>query len=141
MTKLGHRLNISDMVNVHPGSMVSLEESFDQAAALVENGVSAIICAADHQAYDLMQGLKQRGINIPRDVSICGFDGIVKPEMADQICTVKIPNYDIGYYASERLFEHSKKRFSTTHHTLLGCNLIKGNTIKTLNLNKSEVLI
>ena len=134
MTKLGHHIKSSDMINVHPDTMTSLEESFNQAASLIKNGVTAILCAADHQAYDLIQGLKQRGISVPSDVSICGFDGIVKPNLSSQICTVKIPNYDIGYYAAERLYEHTKKRFSTTHHTLLGCNLIQGDTVKNLGI-------
>lgn len=129
MTKLGFKIKETDMINVHPNNMVSLEESFDQAAKAVEDGVSAFICAADHQAYELIKGLKKRGIRVPEDVSICGFDGVETPENALQICTVKIPNYDIGYSATERLFEHSKKRFSSTHHTLLGCSIIKGDTV------------
>lgn len=130
MTRLGLDFVESDMINVRPDKMVSLEESFDQAVKAIKNGVTAFVCAADHQAYELIKGLKKRGIRVPEDVSICGFDGVQIPNNTQQICTVKIPNYDIGYFATERLFEHTKKRFSSTHHTLLGCSLIKGTTVK-----------
>ena len=130
MTRLGLDFVESDMINVRPDKMVSLEESFDQAVKAIKNGVTAFVCAADHQAYELIKGLKKRGIRVPEDVSVCGFDGVQIPNNTQQICTVKIPNYDIGYFAAERLLEHTKKRFSSTHHTLLGCSLIKGTTVK-----------
>lgn len=129
MTKLGLRIKDADMINVHPSSMISLEESFDEAARAVKDGVTAFVCAADHQAYELIKGLKKRGICVPEDVSVSGFDGIHRSDNSEQICTVKIPNYDIGYYATERLFEHSNKRYSSTHHTLMGCSIIKGSTV------------
>jgi LacI family transcriptional regulator len=130
MTKLGLNIKDEDMINVHPDRMVSIDESVDQAIKLIEDGVTAFVCAADHQAYELIKGLNKRGIRVPEDVSICGFDGVKIPNNPQQICTVKVPNYDIGYFATERLFEHSKKRFSSTHHTLLGCKIIKGDTVK-----------
>lgn len=133
MTKLGLNIDKNDMINVHPRSILTVEESFDKAAKAINKGVTAFICAADHQAYELIKGLQKRGINVPEDVSICGFDGVQSIDSPKQLCTVKIPNYDIGYFAAERLFEHSKNRFSSTHHTLLGCSLIKGNTVKNLN--------
>lgn len=129
MTRLGLKINIEDMINVRPSEMMSLEESFDKAAKAIENGVTAFICAADHQAYELIKGLKKRGYRIPKDVSICGFDGIEVLDKMPQISTVKIPNYDIGYFAAERLLEYTKKRFSSTHHTLLACSFIKGTTV------------
>ncbi|MFL2825852.1 MAG: LacI family DNA-binding transcriptional regulator [Coraliomargaritaceae bacterium] len=129
MTKLGLEIKEKDMINVHPKKMVSIEESFNQAVEAIEDGVTAFVCAADHQAYELIKGLKKRGIRVPEDVSICGFDGVQISDISQQLSTVKIPNYDIGYFATERLFEHSKKRFGSTHHTLLGCSIIKGDTV------------
>lgn len=129
MTRLGLNIKPSDMINVRPNQMVNLEESFDLAAQAINDGVSAFICAADHQAYELIKGLNKRGYSVPNDVSVCGFDGVEILNNSQQLCTVKIPNYDIGYHATERLFEYSRKRFSSTHHTLLACSIIKGNTV------------
>lgn len=140
MTKLGLKIQPTDMINVHPDQMIGHEASIDLAVKAIKEGATAILCAADHQAYDLIKGLKERGISVPKDVSICGFDGIQKPEDTEEICTVKIPNYEIGYFASERLFENSKKRYSTTHHTLLSCNLIKGMTISQNQSNQPCVV-
>ena len=133
MTRLGLNMEATDMINVRPNEMVSLEESFDKAAKAIEDGVTAFVCAADHQAYELIKGLKKRGYIVPKDVSICGFDGTKFADISQQICSVKRPNRDIGYFATERLLEYSRKRFSSTHHTLLACSIIKGNTV---NINE-----
>ena len=133
MTRLGLNMEATDMINVRPNEMISLEESFDKAAKAIEDGVTAFVCAADHQAYALIGGLKKRGYRVPEDVSICGFDGTKFANSSQQICSVKIPNRDIGYFATERLLEYSRKRFSSTHHTLLACSIIKGNTV---NINE-----
>ena len=130
MTRLGLNIDLRNMINVRPNEMVSLEESFDKAAKAIEGGATAFVCAADHQAYELIKGLEKRGYRVPEDVSICGFDGTKIANSSQQVCSVKIPNHDIGYFATERLFEYSKKRFSSTHHTLLACSIIKGNTVE-----------
>ena len=134
MTRLGLNIDNKDIINVRPNEMVSVEESFAKASDAIEDGVTAFVCAADHQAYELIAGLEKRGYNVPKDVSICGFDGTKSTNSSQQICSVKIPNRDIGYFATERLFEYSRKRFSSTHHTLLACSIIKGTTV---DINKS----
>ncbi|HEX4048030.1 MAG TPA: LacI family DNA-binding transcriptional regulator, partial [Elusimicrobiota bacterium] len=44
-----------------------------------EDQVTAWICAADHQAYHLQRELEARGIRVPGDCSITGFDGLEPP--------------------------------------------------------------
>ena len=123
------------MINVRPNQMVNLEESFDLAAQAINDGVTAFICAADHQAYELIKGLKKRGINVPEDVSICGFDGVQSIDGPNQLCTVKIPNYDIGYFVAERLLNIQKIVLAPLIIPPFRSNrFIKGNTVKNLNL-------
>ena len=133
MTRLGLNIEATDMINVRPNEMLSADESFDKAAQAIQGGVTAFVCAADHQAYELITGLEERGYRVPENVSICGFDGTKNANSSQQICSVQIPNRDIGYFATERLLEYSRKRFSSTHHTLLACSIIKGTTV---NINK-----
>jgi DNA-binding LacI/PurR family transcriptional regulator len=42
--------------------------------------VTAVFCANDHQALGLLRALHQRGVRVPDDVSVVGFDDI--PESA-----------------------------------------------------------
>ena len=81
MTRWGRPLRDEDIVNVRHDQAMSLDESFDHVASRARKGVTAWICAADHQAYDLIFALKKRGLRVPRDVSVTGFDGIA-PDFA-----------------------------------------------------------
>ncbi len=38
--------------------------------------VTAVLCANDHTAFGLLHALHERGIDVPGDVSVIGFDGI-----------------------------------------------------------------
>lgn len=115
-----------DIINAYPNSDMTLEESFDQAARQVRDGVTAIVCAADHQAYDLIRALGKRGISVPEDVSVTGFDGIEAPEDIPDLSTIQIPYHQIGYTAAKRLDDSMKKRYGPTQHILLGCRFNDG---------------
>ncbi len=129
MTQMSLHLCNDDMINAHPSRIVSLEESFDLAAARVRAGVTAFVCAADHQAYDLIRALRKRGIRVPEDVSVTGFDGIDPPADMRPLSTISIPYRSIGYVAANRLKDLLGKRFGPAQHILLSCQLSRGETI------------
>ncbi|MGE9296990.1 MAG: LacI family DNA-binding transcriptional regulator, partial [Puniceicoccales bacterium] len=129
MTQLGLAIDPDDLVNVQRHKMVTLEESFDVAAERIRDGVTAYVCAADHQAYDLIRELKKRGIRVPKDVSISGFDGITPPNNMSPLSTVQIPYRDIGYVASKRLKDLLKKRYGPSQHILMGCEFFDRGTL------------
>ncbi|MDV9615244.1 LacI family DNA-binding transcriptional regulator [Clostridioides difficile] len=64
----------------------------------------AIFCANDLIAIGVIRGLKERGLSIPNDISVVGFDDIQTSSLiSPSLTTVKQPSYDIGYKASEIL--------------------------------------
>ena len=71
--------------------------------------VTALVCAADHQAYHLYSHLSQEGFTVPDDVSITGFDGIVPPTWAPH--ALRILYHQIGLTAGKRLHDLVMKRF------------------------------
>ena len=95
----------------------------------IKDGVTALICAADHQAYDLINGLKNFGFRVPDDVSVTGFDGILRPQGAPALETVRIPYYEIGFTASRRLYDRMHKRFEAPQQILLECRVQEGETV------------
>lgn len=129
MTLAGLRIWEDDCINAFPHQNVDLEASFDLAAERVKAGVTAFVCAADHQAYDLRNGLQNRGIQVPEDVSVTGFDGIRPRENVPPLTTVEIPSREIGYMASKRLVDSLAKPFGPSQHILLGCRLIEGDSV------------
>jgi LacI family transcriptional regulator len=67
---------------------------------------TAILCANDLLALDALRGLIQRGIRVPEDVSVIGFDDIDFCANARvPLTTVAVPRYQIGSTAAGLLLD------------------------------------
>ncbi len=66
----------------------------------------AIVAADDETAIGILEILRERKLEVPRDVLVTGFDDI---EMAEahipSITTVKQPFFELGYSGAQRLLE------------------------------------
>jgi signal transduction histidine kinase/DNA-binding LacI/PurR family transcriptional regulator len=81
----------------------TLNEYLDEALAL---GMEAVIGMADVTALQVQRKLQERGIRVPEEIAVVGFDDtyeshIVTPPMT----TVKAPFYELGYAAVETLLD------------------------------------
>ncbi len=57
----------------------------------------AFICANDYVACILMQLLLKRGIRIPEDIALSGFDANTENPLAENLTTVQVFNQNIGF--------------------------------------------
>ena len=55
-------------------SHYSLEGAQAASMRLLEAGVTGIVCASDPMALGAIRAAKRAGLNVPRDVSVVGFD-------------------------------------------------------------------
>ncbi len=126
-----HCLPISpkDVINVFPAKDRNDEESYDYAAERTRAGVTAWLCAADHQAYSLVRGLQKRGIKVPDMASVIGFDGISPPQGCPQLTTIQIPFREIGATGTQRLIERIRRRYGSAHHVLIDCQFLPGKSV------------
>lgn len=65
--------------------------------------VTAWVCAADHQAYQLISDLRTNGVRVPEDCSVTGFDGNEPPPGLPALTTLRVPNENIGESAVAQL--------------------------------------
>ena len=136
LARLRLPLVTEDMVNIHPNVFPKnsedpedQEESHDYVESRIRDGVTAWVCAADHQAYGLIEGLERRGFQVPRDVSVTGFDGIHQPPGAPSLSTMAVPYSEIGLAGGKRLLDIITKRFHLGQHILVASRLREGETI------------
>jgi DNA-binding LacI/PurR family transcriptional regulator len=129
LTRLGLAYNKKDVIHLDISSPAAMEEGYHLVVDQTRDGVTAWLCAADHQAYDLIIALKERGFSVPADVSVTGFDGILRPVGAPSLETVRIPYYEIGFAGSRRLNDKINKRFDSPQEILLECRLQEGETV------------
>ncbi len=66
---------------------------------------TALFASNDLMALGALHKLQERGFDVPKDVSIAGFDHIVfPPVLRPSITTVEIPAYALGTSSAELLF-------------------------------------
>lgn len=117
--------------NVHPAQpTLSRETLADAVAEATRNErVTAWVCAADHQSYELLRDLTQRGLRVPQDCSLTGFDGIQPPYGLPQMATIHVPHEDIGAAAVTRVLNRILHPQAPARKILVGAKLVFGETI------------
>jgi LacI family transcriptional regulator len=121
--------NPEHVINVPQNPDITPDDCAREAERLIRNGVSAIVCAADHQAYHLIANLRARGYKVPEDVSITGFDGIPSLLPDTQVATVKVPYEELGRSAIHQLLRRIEQPTAPRRHILVDGDLVEGDTL------------
>lgn len=117
------------VLNLRPGERMNPEEVADKAVQCIRSGTTAFVCAADHQAYLLRSLLRKRGIEVPRDCSLTGFDGIEPPNDQSQIATVRVPYDEIGRSAFHQLLRRIAHPTSARRHVQVDGEFLEGDSV------------
>lgn len=118
----GYRSGLADAgIAYDPGLVV--ESGFDATAGAIavdrlldrELKLTAIACSNDLLAIGAHQRLGERGVRIPDDVSLAGFDDIpLASRVAPALSSVRIPLHELGYlgfrHAERALAGHRPRR-------------------------------
>ena len=118
-------------VNVHQkGPHIAWDHITDHAHGIMkEHGVTAWVCAADHQAYRLMEELHARGVRVLDDYSVTGFDGLEPPQSLRRLASIRVPHKDIGASAVARLLSRIVHPKAPRRKILVEGLLVEGDTI------------
>ena len=132
MARLKMEVSPNDIIGMFPRPYNGTAQSIQDAISRTNDGVTAWVCAADHQAYDLILRLTKAGLHVPQNVSVTGFDGILKENPGPSLTTVQIPFREIGKIGAQRLKARLGKRFAGKQHIYISGNLLPGETVHTL---------
>ena len=119
-------LNQDWILNVRPDENLEAEQLAQRVAGWVDQGVTGWVCAADHQAYSLVRDLNQLGVQVPRDCSVTGFDGIHPMYDLPQLSTVKVPFQEIGVSALTTLLRKIENPMAARRHILVSGSEVIG---------------
>ena len=68
---------------------------------------TALLAQSDRMAMRALEWLAERGVEVPRDVSVVGFDGVPEAAHADPpLTTIRQPIREIGRRAVEIIIAH-----------------------------------
>ena len=87
-------------------SLYTLEGGQAAATALLDRGCSAVVCASDMMALGAIRAARQRGMSVPTDVSVIGFDDSPLIAFTDPpLTTIRQPVTAMGQAAVRALLE------------------------------------
>ncbi len=94
---------------------------------LKENNIpTAVFAASDNIAFGAMKAIKEQGLEIPKDISIIGFDDTaICSFTTPELTTIYAPAYEMGQYGVNVLFAASNLSKAVPMKVKMACKLIK----------------
>ena len=110
----------SELVVIAPGNEASEEEDVaagqGQLPRLLAAGITAVFCYNDMVAVGVLIACKQRGIAVPGDLSVIGFDDIrIASYVSPALTTIHQPKVELGHLATEVMLDLLNNRPATNH--------------------------
>lgn len=74
------------------------EGGYAATASIIGSGVTGVFCHNDRVAMGLYDGLRERGLRIPEDMAVMGFDNqdVIAAHLRPPLSTVALPHYELG---------------------------------------------
>lgn len=90
-----------------------------------------IVCASDEIAMGVINALREKGIKVPEDVSVIGFNNNILGEIFyPKLTTISQPSYDMGSVAVRMLIKILNKRELDNPNYVLNYEIIKRESTK-----------
>ena len=90
-----------------------------------------IVCASDEIAMGAINALREKGIRVPEDVSVIGFNNNILGEIFyPKLTTISQPSYDMGSVAVRMLIKILNKRELDNPNYVLNYEIIKRESTK-----------
>jgi LacI family transcriptional regulator len=95
---------------------------------------TGIFCFNDQVAMKTYHAALQRGLEIPDDLSVVGFDNLdlIAEGLRPGLTTVALPHYEMGSWAVETLIQHIEGGGQpVVEHALMTCPLVERRSVST----------
>lgn len=113
----------------------SIESGYEMMKELLDEGKkpTAVFAASDHIAVGAMKAIQERGLLIPGDISIVGFDDVEFCNyITPALTTMHAPAYDMGQYGVNFLFAASNMIHITPIKVKMPCKLVERDSCATI---------
>lgn len=86
---------------------------------------TAVFAASDAIAFGAMKAIQEKGLSIPKDISIIGFnDTEMSSYMTPALTTIYAPAYDMGQHGANLVYAASNLNINTPLKIKIPCQLI-----------------
>lgn len=119
---------------VVPGNL-TLEGGIAAAQHVVQKKLdcTAYFCSNDPSAFGFIQGLRGHGLEVPKDISVVGFDDLEGARLiSPSLTTVRANTEEVGRMAVRKLLERVNFPDLPFTQTLLSTSLIERDSVRSL---------
>lgn len=112
---------------------LKVKTGYEGVLSMLEKGAKpeAIVCASDEIAMGAINALRSKGLNVPEDVSVTGFNDIdLAQAFYPRLTTVSQPMYDMGSIAMRMLIKLINNKTLEEGHFVLGHKLVERDSCK-----------
>ncbi len=112
---------------------LKVETGYNGVMEIMNKGVKpeAIVCASDEIAMGAINALRDKGLKVPEDVSVIGFNDIdLARAFYPKLTTVHQPMYDMGSVAMRMLIKLINNKVLEEGHFVLNYNLVERDSCK-----------
>lgn len=94
---------------------------------------TAFVCNCDEAAYILINQLRSRGLRIPDDISVVGYDNHIYSTISNpRITTIDVNSYEMSHHAVDVLIKKVQDKSYHCGRVLVTGNLIERDSVKRL---------
>ena len=114
---------------------LSTASGYQMAQELLENEdlPTAIFAASDAIAFGAMRAIQEKGLSIPNDISIIGFnDTEMSSYTTPALTTIFAPAYDMGQHGANLIYAATNLKINTPLKAKIPCQLVKRESCKSL---------
>jgi DNA-binding LacI/PurR family transcriptional regulator len=101
--------------------------------------VTAIFAGTDDVAYGAWEALRMQGLEVPRDVSLVGFDDLYGQSRMPALTSVRVDAEEVGRQLAKMAINKIKMQGQRFSEVLLPALLIKRETCRPLLSNNGEI--
>lgn len=113
----------------------SLAEEFANELLDLSDRPTCIVAPDDYAALGVIKAIKRRGLNMPKDISVAGYDGIsISQALEPKLTTIRQNTDKIGELAAVKLINLMENPMATMiEHVTMDVELYGGESIHDLN--------
>lgn len=123
--ELGLTVHEVELLPVRRGVVRALEAARDER-------LTCIVCPVDYVALELLRAKRERGVAVPEEVSVVGFDGITDGLDLIGLATVRLPiraTVDTAVARMTELLEHDGPAAPAVVHDLVPGDFVEGRSL------------
>jgi len=95
------------------------------------NPPTALFCSNDQTAMGAYEVLEERGLRIPEDVAVVGFDNqeLIAAHLRPALSTVALPHHEMGRWAVNHLIDQAERDNPTPVQHVIDCPYIERESV------------